>query len=70
MPIYEYSCAKCEHRFEEWLWQSTDPAPPCPHCGNAEVTRLVSGFATEWRPSKINWHRLSSWGQKPPKKNF
>jgi hypothetical protein len=35
------------------------------------VERRFSGFGTKWRPSFINWHRVgSSWGNKPPKKNF
>lgn len=70
MPIYEYLCGSCDARFEEWLWQSTDPAPPCPGCGASGATRVYSQFATEWRPSKINWHRLGSWGKKPDKKVF
>ncbi len=57
MPIYEYRCEKCEERFEEYLSSSTKPAPPCPKCGSTDVVRLVSPFATEWRPSAINWHR-------------
>jgi putative FmdB family regulatory protein len=57
MPIYEYRCKKCEKRFEEYLSTSTKAAPPCPKCGSTDVARLVSSFATEWRPSAINWHR-------------
>ena len=70
MPIYEYACPSCSERFEEWLWKSTDPAPACPACGSTGVERVVSGFATDWRPSIVNWHRMGSWGAKPPKKNF
>lgn len=71
MPIYEYDCDACHARFEEYLTVSTAPAPPCPECGSETVTRVFSAFATEWKPSIVNWHRVgSSWGAKPPKKVF
>lgn len=58
MPVYEYRCGRCDERFEELLPSSTAPAPNCPSCGAAEVTRLYSAFATEWKPSIVNWHRM------------
>lgn len=71
MPIYEYRCEACGETFEEYLRASTDPAPPCPACSSGKVDRVWSPFATEWKPSIVNWHRVgSSWGSKPPKKNF
>ncbi|MFN8188179.1 MAG: zinc ribbon domain-containing protein [Gaiellales bacterium] len=71
MPIYEYRCGDCEQQFEEYLAASTAPVPTCPACSSAKVERLWSSFATEWKPSSVNWHRVgSSWGTKPPKKNF
>jgi len=45
MPIYEFACRECGHRFEELRARSAaDPA--CPACGSASVTRLLSVFAT------------------------
>ena len=71
MPIYEYRCEACKEAFEEYLPASTAPAPPCPACGSTRVDRRWSSFATEWKPSIVNWHRVgASWGAKPPKKNF
>jgi putative FmdB family regulatory protein len=71
VPIYEYRCGSCDERFEEYLGSSTAPAPPCPSCGATSVERVFSQFATEWKPSNVNWHRVgTSWGAKPPKKNF
>ncbi len=60
MPIYEYRCASCTERFEEYLSTSEKPSPPCPKCGSADVTRLMSSINTEWLPSDVNWHRMSS----------
>ena len=41
MPIYEYRCPECGHRFEKLVRMGAD-APPCPECAHAEVTKLVS----------------------------
>ncbi|MDR2051594.1 MAG: zinc ribbon domain-containing protein [Deltaproteobacteria bacterium] len=40
MPIYEFQCAKCKHRFEELVFGQA--VPPCPHCGGKESERLIS----------------------------
>jgi putative FmdB family regulatory protein len=40
MPVYEYECRKCEHRFEKL--GSTDMNPPrCPKC-KSETRKVVS----------------------------
>jgi putative FmdB family regulatory protein len=58
MPIYEYRCMSCGERFESYLSLSTKPAPPCPKCSSADVTRLWSRFNTEWLPSRVDWDRV------------
>lgn len=45
MPIYEYKCKKCGHRFEE-LCRHGQKDIPCPVCGGAETCRLISAFST------------------------
>ncbi len=42
MPIYEYSCPKCLHTFEEWIRSSdeADKDQPCPKCGTASPRML------------------------------
>ena len=70
MPLYEYRCESCDTVFDEYLTTSASPSPPCPECGEKKVERQWGTFGTKWRPSFINWHRMGSWGQKPPKKNF
>lgn len=42
MPIYEYKCVSCEHRFEE-IMQVGAENPQCPKCG-AIVERIISRF--------------------------
>jgi putative FmdB family regulatory protein len=71
VPIYEFQCDACEFRFEELMASAAAAAPPCPECSSETVTRRFSSFATEWKSPLVNWHRVgSSWGNKPPKKNF
>jgi putative FmdB family regulatory protein len=41
MPIYEYECRQCGHRFEYLVLSSTPPAE-CPSCRNKELTQLIS----------------------------
>ena len=45
MPIYEFQCGSCGHRFEELVGShigtETDDVT-CPECGSAEVERLIS----------------------------
>ena len=44
MPIYEYTCPRCQCDFEE-LVRSSDDAVPCPECGEQDVGRRLSVFA-------------------------
>ena len=45
MPIYEYQCRQCGHRFEFLLLPSSNTTPACPECSGQELERLLSGFA-------------------------
>jgi putative FmdB family regulatory protein len=42
MPVYEYECGACSHRFEEWQKISDKPVKTCPKCGKHKVERLIS----------------------------
>ncbi len=44
MPIYEYACRQCGHRFE-YLLLSTSPAAECPACANKDLEQLISAYA-------------------------
>ncbi|MHB9155773.1 MAG: FmdB family zinc ribbon protein [Endomicrobiales bacterium] len=41
MPIYEYACTECAHRFEELQEMNDKPKDKCPVCGKP-VRRLMS----------------------------
>jgi putative FmdB family regulatory protein len=46
LPIYEYACRSCDHRFEELVKVNGSPvAVDCPECGSSETARLMSAFA-------------------------
>jgi putative FmdB family regulatory protein len=59
MPVYEFACKRCGARFEELVSAANNgPRLLCPRCGSAELERLFSPFATDWKPSNVNWHRI------------
>jgi putative FmdB family regulatory protein len=43
MPIFEYECRKCAHRFEALVMGGT--RPDCPSCRSRQLAKLVSAFA-------------------------
>lgn len=45
MPIYEYQCEACSHKFEKLQKMSDDPLKICPECGAPKLTKLVSAAA-------------------------
>jgi len=43
MPIYEYQCSECQHRFSVMVRRAGDTVKqPCPECGCARAERLIS----------------------------
>ena len=50
MPLYEYQCNKCGHRFEKILKFSDKPIKKCPDCGGA-VEQLISAPAVQFKGS-------------------
>jgi putative FmdB family regulatory protein len=50
MPLYEYECNACAHRFEVIQKYSDAPIDICPKCGSA-VTKLFSSPAIQFKGS-------------------
>lgn len=55
MPLIEFLCRGCGHRFSQLLGVTADSAvEPCPKCGSARLERAVSRF----RPARSEEDRL------------
>lgn len=54
MPIYEYACRACEHRFETIQRASEDPLTDCPTCGESTLKKLLS--APVFRLKGSGWY--------------
>jgi putative FmdB family regulatory protein len=64
MPLYEYSCKKCGHKFERLLKSYNDIVKECPVCGG-EVERLISASAVQFKGSGFY---STDYGAKPSAK--
>lgn len=60
MPLYEYQCKKCKHRFEQIQKFSDKPVKKCPECGGP-VEKLISTSAVQFKGS--GWY-VSDYGRK------
>ena len=40
MPTYEYECAACGHRFDEFQSMKDEPLTKCPECKKKKLQRL------------------------------
>jgi putative FmdB family regulatory protein len=61
MPLYEYQCNKCGHRFER-IQRFSDPlVEKCPDCGG-KVERLLSAPAVQFKGS--GWY-VTDYARKP-----
>ena len=50
MPLYEYQCKKCHHRFEKIQKFSDKPMKKCPDCGGP-VEQMISAPAVRFKGS-------------------
>jgi putative FmdB family regulatory protein len=50
MPLYEYECKKCHHRFERIQKYSDPHVKKCPDCGGP-VEQVVSAPAVQFKGS-------------------
>ncbi len=51
MPLYEYQCDACRHRFERIQKFSDPPVDVCPQCGRGPVQKLLSSPAIQFKGS-------------------
>jgi putative FmdB family regulatory protein len=61
MPLYEYQCESCEHRFERIQKFSDPPVEICPSCGGT-VKKLLSSPAIQFKGS--GWY-ITDYAKKP-----
>lgn len=63
MPLYEYQCQACDHKFE--LTQSLSEKsekPPCPQCHGSKTQRLMSSFASQVKgPRKPGFSEMKAY---------
>ena len=62
MPLYEYQCKKCKHRFERIRKFSDPPIRKCPECGGP-VEQLLHAPAVQFKGS--GWYVTDYAGKKP-----
>jgi len=61
MPLYEYQCEACSHRFERIQKFSDPPIETCPTCGGT-VRKLISSPAIQFKGS--GWY-ITDYAKKP-----
>ena len=61
MPLYEYRCVKCSHRFEKIESLSASDSKKCPKCG-AKAERQLSAPAIQFKGS--GWYVTDYGGKK------
>jgi len=60
MPLYEYECGRCKHRFELIQKFSDKPVRKCPDCGG-RTERLISAPAIRFKGT--GWY-VTDYGNK------
>jgi putative FmdB family regulatory protein len=61
MPLYEYQCEKCGHRFEKIQKFSDKMVKKCPECGG-RVEQMISAPAVQFKGS--GWY-VTDYAKKP-----
>jgi len=62
LPLYEYKCEKCSHRFEKIEGFSASETKKCPKCGG-KARRMVSASAIQFKGT--GWYVTDYAGKKP-----
>ena len=67
MPIFEYQCRKCGHRFERLQKSSTQRVRTCPECKARRVERMTSAPAIRFKGSGFYITDYTDKGKEPKK---
>src|SRR5471030_2040529 len=68
MPFYEYQCKSCGHELEAMQKVSDASLKKCPHCGKAQLQRLMS--APVFRLKGGGWYETDFKGDKDKQRNL
>jgi putative FmdB family regulatory protein len=68
MPFYEYQCKNCGHALEAMQKITASPLKKCPHCGKAQLVRLMS--APVFRLKGGGWYETDFKGDKDNQRNL
>ncbi len=67
MPIYEFVCNKCKHKFEELVKLDLSDAPKqCPKCKHPKIKKIISASSFDvvggydYQYGKKNWKKGKS----------
>jgi len=63
MPLYEYKCTKCGHRFEKIVKFSDPPIKKCPKCKGV-LEQLISSSAIQFKGT--GWYVTDYAGKSAP----
>jgi putative FmdB family regulatory protein len=66
VPLYEYECSKCHHRFEKIEKVTASEVQKCPLCGSPAL-RQISRSAIQFKGS--GWYVTDYGAQKPAEKS-
>jgi putative FmdB family regulatory protein len=61
MPLYEYECKKCHHRFERIQTFAARHTKKCPECGGP-IEQMISAPAVQFKGS--GWY-VNDYAKKP-----
>jgi putative FmdB family regulatory protein len=68
MPIYEFQCKACGHRFERLQKLSDADPDTCPVCGEVQVGRMLS--APSFRLAGSGWYETDFKKEGDKKRNL
>ena len=69
MPLYEYECTACGHRFERIQKFSDPPIEACPSCGQPHVQKLLSSPAIQFKGTGWYITDYAKSGKESPKES-